>query len=741
MLAALGLAFHSTPVQAAAPVEYSITDDEGPRVFVVAEDEIEVNGPHPVQGPRRLSTLQGPSTPLAAVESLRRAGVSASLVLYPQGRPRTRTNRRVLTRSVTVRMTRGADFAGLAARYGASTTGELAFAPGYAVLEVPTADGAPAFAEALRREPGVTYAEAMLGRLLARKATPSDPYYDRQWGLKNTGQNGAKPGVDVHIEPVWEIYRGEGILINIVDDGLQYTHPDLAANCNTDIDYDYRDDDDDPFPALGTPAGGEPGAGEMADTHGTAVAGVCAAVGNNGLGGVGSAFEATLIGVRLLGGTGQTDLQDATAIGHSNAIVHISNNSWGIPDYGQVKGGVGPLTLAALEYGALTGRGGKGTIFMWAAGNGGIENDNVGYDSYNSSIYTISVGALNDLGRRAGYSEPGACLHVVAPSGGDDSGGRMQATLTTDLQGEWGDNPAQAENGFGPIWPQQIEDPDYTQGFNGTSSATPLASGVVALMLQANPDLGWRDVQEILIRTAALVDPENQAWKTNAAGLHVNPNYGAGLIDATTSVKTALTWTNLGPQVTATASIGNSDIPDGQIPLESLDFDLSQSNLRVEHATLTVAIVHPARGELAIELSSPSGTISTLMLPHGDKNANLNHTFETVFNWGELSRGTWKAVVFDSLEGNAGFVRDMTLTVYGTEVPEGGGGGDDAGSLSLEHDGDDLVLTWDASGGAELETAPGVRGPWTPVSGPDLESGRYVVDRSAAPEAFFRLRK
>ena len=118
-----------------------------------------------------------------------------------------------------------------------------------------------------------------------------------------------------------------------------------------------------------------------------------------------------------------------------------------------MKGGVCPLALEAIKNGAATGRGGKGTIFMWAAGNGAASADNATYDSFNSSIYTISVGALNDLGGRADYSEPGACLHVVAPAGGENFGDRKQATLTTDLEGDWGDSPGKAESGFGPAWP------------------------------------------------------------------------------------------------------------------------------------------------------------------------------------------------------------------------------------------------------------------------------------------------
>ncbi len=716
--------------QATESTVHRIEDGGQARNFVVAQDEIQVTAPASEAGTRRLSQTEPRADVVQQVEAIRRAGGAAELVVYPQGQPRTKANRRVLTRRVTVRLAPGTDAAALAARHGATTQGELPFAPGYAVFVAPEAAGAPPLAEALRREPGVLYAQPMLGQARVRKMVPNDLRFGRQWVLRNTGQNGALAGVDVNVAGVWDTYRGKGILINIVDDGLEHTHPDLAANCNTQIDYDYRDGDDDPAPAVD---------GDKPDTHGTAVGGVCAAVGNNAMGVAGSGWEATLVGIRLIGGDSIDELE-AMALAHSNSIVHISNNSWGGDDDAKTKGGAGPLALAALQQGVERGRGGRGTIFMWAAGNGGTVQDNANYDSYNSSIQTISVGALNDRGARASYSEPGACLVVVAPAGGDPDAGREQATITTDLAGDFGENPAKAEAGFGPVWPQEVEDPDYTQGFNGTSSAAPLASGVVALVLQANPALGWRDVQEVLMRSATKVSPDHQDWITNAAGFHFNHDFGAGLINARGAVDTALAWQNLAPQQAVERSLGGLAIPDNNAAGLVREFDLGDTNLRVEQVTVAVELQHPSRGDLQITLTSPAGTVSRLMEVHDDPNADLKHTFESVFNWGENSRGVWQVRLADGRAGSAGSLQGIQVKVFGSEAG-GTGGGDDLGALEISYVDDDLVIAWDAAEGGKLETAPAVGGPWTPVTGPEVQSGTYTVDVTASPSAFYRLRK
>jgi subtilisin-like proprotein convertase family protein len=638
---------------ATAAEEHTIrTGTDQPTDYVVAEDEL-----HNLTRDRAESVAGGGITPRLRAQAVGDAEVR-DLVLYPKGAPRTEWNRRVLTREVLVRLTAGTDAAAVARAVGAVAGPEIAYAPRHYIFRVTQPGAALAVAAQLAGRPGVEHVEPMLKRKMAKRFVPNDPLFSNQWTLLNTGQNGATVGVDINVTNVWDTYRGTGIVIGVIDDGFQYTHPDLAANARTDIQFDYRDNDNDPKPE---------GVGAAADSHGTAVGGVIGAVGNNGIGVTGVAFDSRLVGIRLIGGnTGDT--QDAGALSHRNDIIHIYNNSWGPSDDGTVKGGAGTLALAALRTGVTSGRGGKGNIFVWAAGNGGLDLDNAGYDSYNGSIYTISVGALNDLGKKADYSERGACLIVSAPSGAESGpNGRPQGTTTTDNVGDFGSNRSGVA--VGPVGPDELADRDYTQNFNGTSSAAPVVSGVVALMLQANPNLGWRDVQEVLIRTASKTDPTNNEWRTNKAGLKFNPNFGAGLVNAGAAVALATNWINLPPMIsTASEQAGlNEAIPDNNNTGITRSFDLSASNLRVEQTLVTVDITHQKRGDLVINLISPSGTVSPLAELHNDTNPDYTAmSFRSTFNWGEDSKGTWQVQISDQRAADVGTLTRVKLEVFGT---------------------------------------------------------------------------
>lgn len=446
-------------------------------VYVVAEDELH-NLTHD-----RAEPLVAGRLPRVAAQAAG-DGDARELVLYPQGAVRTEWNRRVLTREVLVRLAPGVDAAAMARSVDAVAGGELTYARRHFLFKVTQTGAALQTAARLAGQPGVEHVEPVLARKLAKRLIPNDPLFGQQWTLRNTGQNGATPDADINVASVWDNFRGAGIVVGVIDDGLLYTHPDLAANANTTIHYDFRDGDNDPKPE--GPAGVEPNGSPNADSHGTATAGVIAARGNNGAGAAGVAYEATLVGLRLIGGTAG-DAQEGAALSHSNQVVHVYNNSWGPDDNGTVKGGAGTLALAALQNGAQSGRGGLGNIFVWAGGNGGLAQDNAGYDSYNGSIYTIAVGALNDRGQRADYSERGACLVVSAPSGAESQAtGRPQGTTTTDLVGDFGYN--RSDVAVGPVNPEDLADRDYTQNYNGTSSAAPVVAGVVALLLEAKPN-------------------------------------------------------------------------------------------------------------------------------------------------------------------------------------------------------------------------------------------------------------
>lgn len=586
-------------------------------------------------------------------------GVELEWVLYPRGMVPTPWNRRVLTRRLIVELGPGADAATVAREVGVSRWAGFDFSDRHFVFHAP---GGPAsaleLAGVLQRHPAVVRADPVLGRRLTPRFVPNDPLFPDQWTLKNTGQGGGQLGADVSISTAWDKYRGRGVKITVVDDGVDYRHRDLAANCQVALGYDYRDDDPDPiFEGLeGEDLFGDP----QADSHGTAVAGVIGAVGNNRIGVCGAAFGATLVPVRLIGGNSGDD-QQARALTHRFAEIAVSNNSWGENDDGSTIDGPGLLLQTAIQKGAEQGRGGRGTIYVWAAGNGAKQGDNANNDGYVNSIYTVGVGALNDLGKRASYSEPGACLIISAPSGRDFE--RPQGTVTTDLTGDFGYNHVGAF--------EELPGVDYTRHFNGTSAASPLAAGCIALMLEANPLLGWRDVQEILLRTAAKADPQNHDWITNKAGFQFNHEFGGGRLDASAAVEKALSWKLLGAQRKVTfAGPARSPqaIPDNNANGTNVTFNIT-ADFRVEHVTLDVNIQHESRGQILLELISPAGTVSRLFEPHRDPNAGLQFRQMSVFNWGERSVGAWKARVSDRTAGKTGSIVLFKLTLFGSDAP------------------------------------------------------------------------
>ena len=476
---------------------------------------------------------------------------------------------------------------------------------------------------------------------------PNDPKFPDQWHLQNTGQTSGVSGEDVNITGAWNAYKGTGIVIGIVDDGLDWSHPDLDDYYEPTLDYDYCQDDGDPSPASNK-------------AHGTASAGVAAGVGDNNLGVSGSAPMAGLAGLKLIA-CSTTDIRESSALGHERQDIDIYSNSWGPSDDGETLQGPGPLMMAAMENDALLGRGGLGNIITWAAGNGLDDNDNSNYDGYANLRYTIAVTAVTHYGVQSYYAEPGANILVASPSNGDGEG-----ITTTDNQGSGGYTAN-----------------DYTDTFGGTSSATPLVSGVIALMLEANANLTWRDVQHILVHTSRQNDASTSvtSWATNGAGHDVSHKYGFGVVDAGAAVTLSETWTNVNDETSATTgtlSCSQCNIPDNNANLVTVNTMVSEP-IRAENVDVIVDITHQSRGDLEVVLTSPSGTQSVLSEKHNDGGADYNNwRFSTVHNWDEDCRGEWTLTVEDKKSGNVGTLDSWELVLYGTE-------------LDIDSDGDNLT--------------------------------------------------
>ena len=364
---------------------------------------------------------------------------------------------------------------------------------------------------------------------ISRSAGISDPLYGCQWHLKNNDQFRNSGGNDIRVEEVWPTYTGSGINVAVVDDGMHYQHEDLTDNVLTSFNHNYHPDLTDIYDPF--------------EDHGTAVAGLIAAKDNN-LGMRGVAPGAKIYGYNLiLDCTTFTDMNIANAMARNATSTAISSNSWGSGDSG-LPGPASELWETAVKDGVTTGYGGKGVFYAWAAGNGG-EFDNANLDEYTNFYAVTAVCAVGHDDIRSSYSEAGANLWVCGPS---SSGRDGQPGIAT------------TENGN-----------RYRGSFGGTSAATPIVSGVVALVREANSALTWRDVKLILAASARKVEPDNTGWEQGAFKYgsttdryNFNHEYGFGMVDAKAAVDLAPGWTNVRDfrEITSESRVINLRIPD-----------------------------------------------------------------------------------------------------------------------------------------------------------------------------------
>jgi subtilisin family serine protease len=345
----------------------------------------------------------------------------------------------------------------------------------------------------LRDRLDVTWAHPDLQMQLTRHDLPNDPGAVDQWHLRNDGQRG-NGRVDIHVEKAWELTRGAGTVVAVIDSGVDMTHPDLPMIGG----FDPVDGDDDP--TYETRDDGHP--------HGTATAGVIAARGDNGIGVAGVAWEADLTAVRLLT-DGATDLSHSyeAFVRSVDEGADVLNNSWGFSADGCPDIPIPGILWDGLDYAEENGRGGLGTVVVISAGNGGCDMSN---DLFQSHPSLINVGAINARDRREGYSNFGDHLDIVAPSGN---------ILTTDITGD---------DGYGAY----DGDPDYYANYSGTSASAPVVSGVAALMVSVNDRITAAQVREILCATSVRIDHENTTWDEDGW----SPEYGCGRVDASAAV-------------------------------------------------------------------------------------------------------------------------------------------------------------------------------------------------------------
>ncbi len=489
------------------------------------------------------------------------------------------------------------------------------------------------------------------------RASEGDPLYKKQWHLY---QSNPSAGGDINVVPVWEQgIKGQGVVVAVVDDGLEINHEDLAANILPGKSMNYLSSieraENDPTPLTGS-----------GDYHGTAVAGILGARDYNGVGGRGVAPRVSLVGYNML--QKSSVLNAAHAMLNNKELVSVSNNSWSFAadDTGELVAS-NVLWRNAISAGVKSGNNGKGISYVFAAGNGGVNDvDNSNYDGYVNNRYVLAICSVGNYGKKAVYSEKGANLWLCAPSLGDAGVG----ITTTDLTSNEGLNPS-SDHG------NDYSNKNYTGRFGGTSSSAPLVSGVIALMLEKNPELGWRDVRMILARSAVKNDPTDAGWMVSPGSYpyNINHKYGFGVVDAAAAVSMAEGWSLLPDEKvfeTAPSEL-NQLIPDGTGQV--IDNITMSKDYTVEYVDVIVDIEHADIGDLTMTLTSPQGTKSILSETHDcQSECGVAVQCSSAFNrWSfgvarhleESSLGEWQLSVVDEKSGTQGEIKYWQLKIYG----------------------------------------------------------------------------
>ncbi|MEH6418178.1 S8 family serine peptidase [Pseudomonas sp. CGJS7] len=548
---------------------------------------------------------------------------------------------------------------------------------------------------------------ALLSALpLAAQAQQNDPLYRYQWHLMNYGQSvlgDSKPafGVDLGIDDLHTYnIRGKNVVVGVVDEGLQIAHPDLAANVVPDGSRNFN---------TGGPIH-DPSPTQAGEGHGTAVGGIIAAVGWNGIGVRGVAPSAKLKGFNFLspraGGNQNDNIVYSWWNGAESKDVAVSNNSWGAAPLNPIA--FSENEVAAFENPMAATRGGLGTVYVKAAGNHynshpvffGLFNactaetraanvgcTQAGFDPRNNLFNVMTIAAVNAAGKRSNYSSPGTALWVSG-LGGEYGHQKPYSTavnplnfdpaiVTTDVSGctnGYNNDAADARLNALDSSQSAIDNScNYTGRMNGTSAATPTVAGVAALMLQANPKLSYRDVRYLLATTARKIDPQQPAishangtliapgWTTNAAGRAYSTWYGYGLVDATLAVERSMAFKPLPAlidsgwqraQVAAPVAIGNPAAPARlQVRIDRRIGKVEGVQLGLEtNYALTAGFFSTAPSPLTVILTSPSGTKSYVVPAMTGLGATTAFTIPFIASnafLDENGEGTWTLEVAD----------------------------------------------------------------------------------------------
>ena len=506
--------------------------------------------------------------------------------------------------------------------------------------------------------------------------TFNDPLFASQWYLLNTGQRGGTSRLDINVMSAWDRYSGKGVIVAVNDDGMDLTHPSLVANLLTDLTYDT---------VRGTTGKGFEGTD---NSHGTVVGSIVGMAGNDGIGGVGVAYGAKIVaGLAIAPGANAANL----FLANLAAGASVSVNSWGKdPAFSENFGSGGDQADqdwgGALMRAATESRGGLGMVIEVSGGNERANLADTAMGNFTGSKLTIAVGAVTETGVHTDYSTPGASLLISAPGGvssGDQSLNSGFGVVSADIQGAKGYNTLSGSDG------------DYAYQNIGTSYSGPMVGGAAAVMLEANPKLGFRDVSTILAMTAKKVDATNSSWLENKSsnwnmgGMHFSRDYGYGLLDVSAAVRLAESWPLASGTIANWSSAqGTSSMASGNIPDNSTNGKTVTANVNnpvsIERMEFDLNLTATNPSQLSATITSPSGTTVTLFdrpltrdLKDGAPDMSTTETAwpgtftigSTAF-LGESSAGTWTLKLTDKVTGVEATYNSLTVRAWGSAITD-----------------------------------------------------------------------
>lgn len=390
---------------------------------------------------------------------------------------------------------------------------------------------------------------------------PADNYFTNQWYLDQRDRDGVRIGADLNVRGAWTRTKGEGVTVAIIDDGVELTHRDLAANAVAELHYDFE---------LSITNGNHRTDG---DNHGTAAVGLIAAA-MNGVGIVGVAPGAKFASWNIYPTNTPPSRSYiapeklAKVFTYQTNVVAVQMHNWSETRTGYAFFAPSPIESESISNAITFGRNGKGVVMVRPAGNvhynpntGEWFGRNVNDDAFASDPRVINASAARSDGRVTSYADRGAPILVAGLSGDLTEG--YPNVFTTDRAGTLGLNPV--------TFPTEPERADYVFdvfGYTGTSASAPMISGVCALILSANPDLSYRDVQQILIHASRHIDKADPELHRNGAGYSITHRVGFGIPDAGEAVRLADAWINRPAVVQRTFASDittNVPIPDASL--------------------------------------------------------------------------------------------------------------------------------------------------------------------------------